>query len=169
MQSIHKIKNIQLEFELNNGDPVLMRFNIKHPIQSSIFISREGYSPTALKLETICAEHQIETIIDTTTLKKEGNQMTTIYIAVHQFYEDVQYVGFFLTEEDAEECCKYLSRTNGGESWFVEEFSLDTENYKELNATLDAKERLEQERKAEEQRQKDLAEYERLKEKLGLS
>ena len=95
--------------------------------------------------------------------------MTTIYMAVHQFYEDVQYIGFFLTEEDAEECCKYFSRINNGESWFVGEFSLNTENYGELNTALDAKERLEQERKAEEQRQKDLAEYERLKEKLGLS
>lgn len=95
--------------------------------------------------------------------------MTTVYMAVYQFYEDVQYVGFFLTEEDAEECCKYFRRIYSDETWFVKEFSRDTENYKELNAALDTKERLEQERKAEEQRQKDLAEYERLKEKLGLS
>lgn len=88
-----------------------------------------------------------------------------IYMVEYQYYEDVDVVGYFLEESKAEECCKYLNRTDGTSCWDVYEFNLDETDYHSLNKELDKQERLKAEKELEKKRQKELAELARLKAK----
>ena len=90
-----------------------------------------------------------------------------VYMVAYQHYEDTDIVGQFLEESKAEECCKYLSRTDRV-GWYVCEYDLDETNYASLNKELDEQERLEFESRLEREKQKELAELARLKAKYGL-
>lgn len=91
-----------------------------------------------------------------------------IYLAEYEYYDYHNTVGFFLEESKAEECCKYLNRTDiycGKANWDVCEYELDETDYASLNKELDDKERLEFESRLEREKQKELAELARLKAK----
>ena len=87
-----------------------------------------------------------------------------IYLVKYEFYENHETQGFFLEESKAEECCKYLSRTDKA-NWYVCEYELDETDYVALNKELDEEERLEFESRLEKKKQRELAELARLKAK----
>lgn len=90
-----------------------------------------------------------------------------VYMVEYQYYEDTDTVGYFLEESKAEECCKYLTRTDRV-NWYVCEYNLDETDYASLNKELDEQERLEFEGRLEREKQEAIAEITRLKEKYGL-
>ena len=90
-----------------------------------------------------------------------------IYMVEYHFYEDSDVVGYFLEESKAEECCKYLSRTDESR-WYVCEYDLDETDYESLNKAIDEEERLEFESRLAREKQAAIAEITRLKEKYGL-
>lgn len=98
-----------------------------------------------------------------------------IYIVAYEDYDGSGSVGYFLDESKAEECRKYLNRTQpseyeeyGDDTWYVEEYDLDDTDYASLNKELDEQERIESENRLNTEKQKALAEIARLKEKYNL-
>ena len=90
-----------------------------------------------------------------------------VYMVAYQYYEDTDIVGYFIEKSKAEECCKYLSRTDKA-NWYVCEYDLDETDYASLNKELDEQEKLEFESRIEKKKQRELAELARLKEKYEL-
>lgn len=97
-----------------------------------------------------------------------------IYIVAYEDYDGSGSVGYFLDESKAEECRKYLNRTqpseydDDGDTWYVEEYDLDDTDYESLNKELNEQERLEFENRLNKEKQDALAEIARLKEKYNL-
>ena len=99
-----------------------------------------------------------------------------IYIVAYEDYDGSGSVGYFLDESKANECCKYLNRTqpswyvdpNVDTTWEVYEYDLDKTDYASLNKELDEQKRIESENRLNKEKQNALAEIARLKEKYNL-
>ena len=99
-----------------------------------------------------------------------------VYIVAYKDYDGTDSVGYFLDESKANECCKYLNRTNPSAyledddfaAWCVREYELDEIDYASLNKELDEQEKVKGEIELEKEKQAAIAEIARLKEKYGL-
>ena len=98
----------------------------------------------------------------------------TVYIISYEDYDGSDSVGYFLDRSKANECREYLNRVrpscynHTGDTWDVYEYDLDETDYASLNKELDEQEILEFENRMAKEKQKAIAEINRLKEKYGL-
>lgn len=97
-----------------------------------------------------------------------------IYIVAYEDYDGSDSVGYFLDKSKAEECRTYLNQTrpseynNTGDTWYVCEYNLEETDYASLNKEIEEQERIEFETRLDRKKQKELAEFARLKEKYNL-
>ena len=92
-----------------------------------------------------------------------------IYLCEYEDYDGYGTRGYFTDEEKAEECCKYLNKTEPSsyieDAWEVFEYELDDTDYATLNERIYEVEVMKAKAELEKERRKELAELARLKAK----
>ena len=92
-----------------------------------------------------------------------------IYLCEYEDYDGYGARGYFTDKEKAEECCKYLNKTEPScyieDAWEVREYELDYTDYATLNERIYEEEVIKEKVDLEIERRKELAELARLKAK----
>ena len=99
-----------------------------------------------------------------------------IYVVEYDDYDSSDSVGYFTDRNKAEECCKYLNRTqpsyyyerSGRDTWKIFAYELDETDYQSLNKELDEQEKIKAKEELEKEKQQAIAEITRLKEKYNI-